>query len=191
MSQQVRVNARPGQSVRFPNECVSCGREASERMPVEKRTGQTTRRVDVPICADCGRILAGRSGEEERRLRQGQALAGAAAFIAGALVASISPGGWPMRLVLGFVMAVVAGMLVWRWAQKRAEKAVLPEKRAVRESARLVDISWRGLTLEFARDDYAARVRELNADLLPEQGKEPLPDPPLAGEGTRAATAEG
>jgi len=191
MSQQVRLNARPGQTVRFPNECASCGREASERMPAEKRAGQTTRRVDVPICADCGRILARRSGEEERRLRLGRVLAGAAGLLAGGLVTLIAPGGWPLRLVLGVVVAAVAGLLVWRWAEARAERAALPEKQAVRESARLVDFSWRGLTLEFARDGFAERVRELNADLLPEQGTEPLPDPPPPGEGTRAATAEG
>lgn len=163
MTQEVRLTTRPGQRVKFPNECAACGRPATGRLEIARRSGQTTRAVDVPVCAECARLAGSRSAEEERRLRLGQLAAGLAAFAAAALGAAL-PDNWALRLALGFTLALGAGALVWRAAKRWAARAMLPEKTAVLSSARLVDFTWRGMTLAFARDDFAARVRELNDD---------------------------
>ena len=52
------LRVRPGETVRFPAECVACGQPARERLSLHKRRGQVTRRVDAPLCADCARQLA-------------------------------------------------------------------------------------------------------------------------------------
>lgn len=163
MTQEVRLNIRPGQNVKFPNECAACGRPATERLVITRRNGQTTRAVDVPLCAECSRLATSRSGEEERRLRLGQFAAGLAAFAAAALGAAL-PNNWALRLALGFALGLLAGAMVWSAAKRRAGRAVLPEKKAVLSSVKLVDFTWRGMTLAFTRDDFAARVRELNDD---------------------------
>jgi hypothetical protein len=74
--------------------------------------------------------------------------------------------GW-LRLLVGLAFGAAGGAFI-RWALvRRAEAAELPEKRAVREAARIVDFSWRDMTLAFANGDMAERVRELNPDYAP------------------------
>lgn len=169
IEQQIVLRVRPGEAVRFPGRCVACGQPARERMTLRKRRGQMTRRLEAPLCAECARRLARRSGEEERLLR----LSWPAAAIAGvvlvvlALLLPFEP--WWLRLLAGVVLGLVAAVGV-RWAlARRAEAAELPERRAVREAAQIVDFTWRDMTLAFARRDMAEQVRALNPDYLAEE----------------------
>lgn len=170
MEHQITLRVRPGESVRFPALCVACGRPAAERLTLQRKRGQITRRVDAPLCADCARRLARRSGEEERLIRLSRLAAVGVAISLAALVFLVLPFGlWLLRLVAGAMAGLVAGALVYRALARRAAAAELPERRAVRESARIVDFDWREMTLAFADPDIAERVREMNPSAaLPE-----------------------
>lgn len=168
MSQQITLRIRPGETVRFPNRCVACGQPATERLTLHNRRGQLTRRLDAPLCADCARQLARRSGREEQLRRTGALVAVVAGVVALLAVATLVGGAWWLRGLLGAVAGGVAAALVWAFFRRRADAARLPETRAVREAAQIVDFTWRDMTLAFADEAMAAAVRELNAALLPE-----------------------
>lgn len=167
------LRVRPGQTVRFPAVCVACGQPAGERLTLQKRRGQLTRRVDVPLCAECARRLARRSGQEERLLRLSwlAAVATALLWVIVALVALPFDGWWP-RLLMGLIVGLAAGVLVRRALARRAMAAELPERRAVREAARIHDFTWRDMTLAFADGEMAERVRAMN----PAFTQNPTPD---------------
>ena len=168
MSQQITLRIRPGESVRFPNRCVACGQPATERLTLHNRRGQLTRRLDAPLCADCARQLARRSGREEQLRRTGALVAAVAGLVALLAVAALAGGAWWLRGLLGAVAGGASVAFVWALFRRRADAAQLPETRAVREAAQIVDFTWRDMTLAFADEAMAAAVRELNAALLPE-----------------------
>lgn len=173
MSEQVIIKVRPGESVHFPGLCVNCGRPGRDRLRLTKRRGQVTRWVDAPLCAECARTLSRRSGREEQLLR----LSWPAAVVAGLLLAFLAfvilPGGWPLRLVAGAAVGLAAGTIVRRLLTRRAAAEELPEKRVVRESARIVDFTWRDMTLAFVNDDIAGELRTLNDANEPDETGEP------------------
>lgn len=162
MSEQVIIKVRPGESIRFPGLCVNCGRPGRDRLRLAKRRGQVTRRVEAPLCAECARTLSRRSGREEQLLRLSWAAAVAAGLLPAFLAFVILPGGWPLRLVAGAAVGLAGGAIVRRLIHRRATAEELPEKRAVREAARIVDFTWRDMTLAFVNDDIAGEVRALN-----------------------------
>jgi len=176
MSQQITLRIRPGESVRFPNRCVACGQPATERLTLHNRRGQLTRRLDAPLCADCARQLARRSGREEQLRRTGALAAAVAGLVVLLAVAAVAGEAWWLRGLLGAVAGGVAAALVWALFRRRADAAQLPETRAVRAAAEIVDFTWRDMTLAFANEAMTAAVRELNAALLPEAA--PLADAP-------------
>lgn len=182
MEKQITLRVRPGQSVRFPPLCVACGQPAGERLTLQKRRGQLTRRVDAPLCADCARRLARRSGQEEQLVRLSWPAAASAALLLGLLGLLALPfDAWWLRLLVGLAFGAAGGAFI-RWALlRRAAAAELPEKTVVREAARIVDFTWRDMTLVFADEAMADRVREMN----PEYAAGPEPDDSgLNGAGT-------
>lgn len=163
MERQLTLRVRPGETVHFPAVCVACGQPAGERLTLQKRRGQLTRRIDAPLCAECARRLARRSGQEERLLRLSWPAA-VAAFLLPAILAPVilSFDPWWLRLGIGLIVGLAAGAFV-RWALvRRAIAAELPERRAVREAARIDDFTWRDMTLVFADGEMAERVRTMN-----------------------------
>ena len=167
MSQPLTLRIRPGESVRFPNHCVACGQPATERLTLHNRRGQLTRRLDAPLCADCARQLARRSGREEQLRRTGALVAAVVGVLALVAVVALVGGAWWLRGLLGAIAASAAAAFVWALFRRRAEAAQLPETRAVRAAAQIVDFTWRDMTLVFADEAMATAVRELNAALLP------------------------
>lgn len=167
MEERMTLRVRPGETVRFPAQCVACGQPAQERLSLKKRRGQVTRRVDVPLCADCARQLARRSGQEERLLRLSWPAAAATAMVLALLVVLALPdGSWWLRLPIAVGLGLAGGAFI-RWAlARRAAAAELPERRAVRQAAQIVDFTWRDMTLAFTSDEMAGRVRELNQELV-------------------------
>ena len=187
MEKQITLRVRPGETVRFPPQCVACGQPAGERLTLQKRRGQITRRVDAPLCADCARRLARRSGDEERLLRLSlPAAAGVALLLTVLGLVALPFDAWLPRLMIGLVLGVVGGALI-RWALvRRAAAAELPERRAVREAVRIVDFTWRDMTLAFADGAMAAHVLEMNPDYLPD---EQPPDEQIEADGPDGAEA--
>lgn len=177
MSQTITLDARHDQTIRFPGECACCGHAAAARMQARKRIGGTTQSIDVPICDDCAKTLRRRSAAEERHRSQA-GLTAAMTFVVIVLLATFLPLDWLWKLLLGAVIGAAAAGLVLRSFSKGAEAKMLPEKLAVLSSVRLIDFTWRDLTLEVARDEYADRLRELNSDLVaePQQGTPPAGD---------------
>lgn len=162
MSQQITLRVRPGEMVRFPNRCAACGQPATERLPLQMKRGPVTRRLDAPLCADCARQLARRSGREEQLRRSGRLAAVAAGLALLAVVALLLGGPWWLRGLLGLLAGGVGAVLVWWAFDRRAAAEQLPETRAVRESARIIDFTWRDMTLQLADETLAAAVVELN-----------------------------
>lgn len=167
MEERVTLRVRPGETVRFPAVCVACAQPAQERLTLRQRRGQVVRRVDAPLCVDCARQLARRSGQEERLLRLSWPAAAVTAAALALLVALALPGGsWWLRLPIAVVVGLAGGTFI-RWALvRRAAAAELPARRAVRLAARIVDFSWRDMTLAFTNEEMAGRVRELNQSLI-------------------------
>jgi hypothetical protein len=185
MDQQVVLRVRPGETVRFPTSCVACGQPARERMTVQRRRGQVMRRVEAPLCSDCARQLARRSGREERLLRLSwPAAAGAAVLLAALVLVALPLEALWLRLVLAAVVGLGAGAVARLALARRAAQAELPEKRAVSEAAQIADFTWRDMTLSFARADIAGRVRELNADVL--AGEPNVSEEPVSSDETSA-----
>jgi hypothetical protein len=162
-------------------------------MTLRKRRGQVTRRVEAPLCADCARQLARRSGQEERLLRLSWPAALVTTVLFAVLVlAVLTLDARPLELILAVTIGLIAGIIVWWALVRRAAQAELPEKRAVAEAAQIVDYTWRDMTLSFVRADVAGQVRELNADIVAGEasgaGEVPGGEPettggaPLAGE---------
>lgn len=178
MTRQITLRVRPGETVRFPPLCVACGQPADERLTLQKRRGQITRRVDAPLCAECARRLARRSGEEERLMRLSLPAAVGVALLLTVLGLLVLPFDlWWLRLLVGLVAGLAGGAIIREALMRRATAAELPERRAVREAARIVDFTWRDMTLAFADEEIAAQVMALNPDsLLEEQSSEENPE---------------
>lgn len=170
MEYQITLRVRPGETMRFPALCVACGQPSVERLTLQKRRGQITRRVDAPLCADCARRLARRSGQEERLIRLGRlAGAGVALLLAAMAFLALPFESWVLRLVIGLGIGLAGGAWAFRVLARRAEAAELPERRTVREAAGIVDFNWREMTLAFANRDVAERVREMNAAVVDDE----------------------
>lgn len=167
IDEPITLRVRPGMPVRFPGHCVACGQPARERLTLRKRRGQITRQIDTPLCAECARQLARRSGRQESLLRLSWPLAAVAAImlaLLGLLVLPVEP--WWLRLAIGAAAGAAGGAFI-RWAMiRRAAAAELPERRAVLDAAQIVDFTWRDMTLLFARHEFAGQVRELNAESI-------------------------
>ncbi|HEY1409131.1 MAG TPA: hypothetical protein VF434_09325 [Promineifilum sp.] len=167
VAEQVILRVRPGEKVRFPGLCVHCGRPASDKIVLMRKSGQLTRRLDAPICAECARQLSRRSGKEERLLRMSwPAAIGAAVLLAGMIFLILSFDTLWLRMSIAALVGLAGGAVV-RWAiARRAALAELPEKRAVSDAARIVDFSWRDMILAFENANFAEQVRALNREVL-------------------------
>jgi hypothetical protein len=167
IAEHVTLRVRPGEKVHFPGLCVHCGRPASEKIALKRQRGQITRHLDAPVCAECARQLSRRSGQEERLLRLSWPAAfGAAVLLAVLAFVILTLDTLWLRLAIAALAGLAGGALV-RWAIiRRAALAELPEKRAVSDAARIVDFSWRDMTLAFDSAEFAEQVRELNRDVL-------------------------
>lgn len=168
MSQSVKVKARPGHTLLFPEICVHCAQPASERMPIRKRRGQITRLIDVPICSSCSRELQLKSGEEERWQRLGLIATvgiGIILFVTGVLVL---PGMLPLwlRLIAALIMAILAAAGVRILFTHKSLAMARPQKKAILKSVRMVSFSWRATTFEFENDTFAQWFKKINEPSL-------------------------
>lgn len=168
MSQSVKVKIRPGRDLVFPAICVHCSRPASEQMPLKKRRGRLTRLIDVPLCDQCASELRRKSGEEERLDRLGRFVAAVVAVVTLMLVFALLPGGMPLglRLLVAFLLSLLAGILVLTYFRQRSAAAAHPEKRAILTSARMTHFSWRATTFLFDNDDFARHFASINESRL-------------------------
>ena len=190
MEKQITLRVRPGETVRFPPLCVACGQPAGERLTLQKKRGQITRRVDAPLCADCARKLARRSGEEERFIRLSlPAAIGVALLLALLGLAALPFDAWWLRLLIGLALGVAGGAFIRGALMRRAATAELPERRAVRESARIVDFTWRDMKLAFVNGEVAEQVLVLNPDYVA-AGKPAPEEPSGIADETRPEAAE-
>jgi len=169
MNQLVKVKVRPGKTLSFPAICVHCAQPANESLVVSKRSGQIRRLIDVPVCTECSQELRRQSGEEERLQRLGWL----AVSITGLLVLVITffllPGPWPLlRLFIALVPALLIATVIYSIFRKKMSDAARPQKRAILESARMVDFSWRATTFEFNNEAFAESFSEINESRLME-----------------------
>lgn len=171
MGQLVKVEVQPGEALRFPQQCVNCGREPVDSMRLQKRRGRVTRQIDVPLCADCVQELQRLSGDEERWLRMGWFF-GAVSFLLGLVLFLLFLPGWLAfwpRLLMAAIIAGAAAAAVTLYIRRRSLEKARPEKIAVRNSARLADFSWRATTFEFEDEEFAGEFIELNKEKLLER----------------------
>jgi hypothetical protein len=165
---QVKVKVKPGDPLQFPGICAHCSQTAAYWMPVKRWSGRLTRRIDVPVCKDCARLLSRRSWQEERWAKVGWIIAVGAAVLVLLLAFFLlfAPLPFAIRLTLALLAAGLAGYDAWAFARRRGLSATLPEKKTVLAAARITDFSWWSTTFEFGNDHFAERFVELNRTLL-------------------------
>ncbi|MBE7534067.1 MAG: hypothetical protein HND44_24225 [Chloroflexi bacterium] len=167
---QVKIKVRPKQSVQFPGICVHCGRPAPQAMTIRKRLGRVTRLIDVPVCPDCTAQLRRHSMEEER-LNQLKYLVGGAAFLVTlfAVFIVLPPGlATAVRLLAGVAMGGVVTAVIFAIFRRQIRQVYLPEKKAILQSARIENFSWRATTFAFENEEFAQRFVALNESHLME-----------------------
>jgi hypothetical protein len=165
---QIKIKVRPKQTVRFPGICVRCARPAAEMMPLRKRLGRITRTIDVPLCRDCHHELNRQSGDEERLGKISRLAAGAVFVAAAGLVLLLSPAeiALSLRLLVALGLGVLLAQSTLLLFQRAQQRAALPEKQAIRQSAQIVTFSWRATTFEFINPTFAERFEAMNESLL-------------------------
>ena len=168
MNHQVKIQARPNETIRFPGLCVHCGQPGGTPLTIRKRNGRFTRQIEVPLCADCAQEARRKSGEEERLERIAWAVAGGAAlllFLAGLLLTPAGLGFW-LRLAVGVMLGFGGGTAVLTLLRPRPQRRARPAKQAILAAAQISDFSWRATTFSFTNETFANRFREINQPLL-------------------------
>jgi hypothetical protein len=167
MSRRLIIKISPNESIHFPALCTNCARSATESMELSKRNGRTRRQIDVPLCRQCAAQLNKKSAVEERLQKLSRLFTIAAAvllFFAALLLFSGSV--FWLRLLLAMLLAIAAAAIAIRISRIAVNKAALPEKKAVLQSAQLQAFSWRTATFEFSNESFVDRFLELNEPLL-------------------------
>jgi hypothetical protein len=167
MSRQLIIKIAPDETIRFPGVCTNCARPATESMELTKRTGRTSRQVDVPLCEQCADQLNKRSAAEERMQKLSRLLTiSAGVLVMFAVLLLLSGTVLWLRLLLALLLgAAAAGVVTWIF-RTAIDNAALPAKKAVLESAQLQAFSWRTATFKFSNDTFVERFIELNEPLL-------------------------
>lgn len=163
MTQAIKIKIKPGGAIQFPAICVHCSNRAAEGLRLHKRSGQITRMVDVPLCQDCYHQTQRQSAKEEQ-LRKLSRLVSPAIALLVLIVLLLMPSGMPylLRIPASIVGALIAGIGLHLWFDRRSQKAALPEKKEILSSASIADFSWRATTFEFANETFCDRFIELN-----------------------------
>lgn len=167
---QVKIKVRPQEIVEFPGICVHCGQPAPYAMTIRKRLSRVTRLIDVPVCADCAAQLRRRSMEEERLTQIKYLVSGAAFLVTLFAVFIILPPGLAtaVRLLAGVMVGGVVTAVIFAIFRRQIQQAYLPEKKAVLQSARIENFSWRATTFVFENEEFAQRFVAMNESLLME-----------------------
>lgn len=167
---QLKIKVRPQQTVCFPGICVNCAQPAVDKMLLRKRLGRITRTIEVPLCRDCHRELTRQSADEERLEKIGRLVAGVVFVLAAGFVLLLTPGEMALllRLLAALALGGVLGQLTLVLFQRAQQNAALPEKQAIRGSARIVTFSWRATTFDFVNQTFAERFETMNESLLME-----------------------
>jgi hypothetical protein len=168
MITEVKVKVKPGDALQFPGICANCSQPAAEWMAVKNWGGRLLRRIDVPVCKECARLLRRRSWHEERWTKLGWFLAGGAAVLVLLLAFFVLFAALPfgIRLILALLAAGLAAYDGWAFARRKGLSATIPEKKAVLAAARISDFSWWTTTFEFGNDRFAERFIDLNRRIL-------------------------
>lgn len=167
MSRQVIIKVQPNETMFFPGICVNCSTPAADSIVLEKQHDRIIRRVDVPLCEACAGLLRRESGEEERRRKLSWLITASASLIVVVLLfMMLSAFPFWLRLFLALIGGAIFAGSVRSLFQRVIERAALPEKRKIRESARLVSFSRQTATFVFNNDSFAERFVELNQPAL-------------------------
>lgn len=170
MSQRIKVKVQPNESLRFPGLCVNCDQPAPESMLVQARDGQTIRQIDVPLCNRCAGVLKRESAQEERLRKLSWPVIGLSAFLLMAIIYFLIPasiGFWP-GLFLVLLAGLITAAIIWRVFRGLIFRAALPEKKAIRQAARIESFSRWATTLVFTNESFSQQFIELNESLLME-----------------------
>jgi hypothetical protein len=166
----IKIKVRPKETVQFPGLCVHCGQPGDQPMLIQKRIGRATRLIDVPLCATCAAHLHRRSADEERLRKIRWLVCGVLLLLALAVTLLLTPAGMAFWLRLGLAAGVAVALTAvsWHIIGRSITNAALPEKKAVRDAARIEHFSWRATTFSFAHPTFIQRFRELNEPYLME-----------------------
>jgi hypothetical protein len=167
---RVKVKIRPKQNLQFPTLCVHCGQTAPASMPIRKRIGRTTRKIDVPLCLGCAQQINRKSGEEERLQKIGLLVVTAVFLLATAIILIVTPSGLNFILRLLIAMLFSGGLTfgIHYFLRRSVANAALPEKKAILQSAQIETFSWRATTFSFANDLFSERFVDINEPFLME-----------------------
>ncbi len=168
MSQLVKLKARANQPIHFPGLCVHCAQPAVKWLGLRKRIGRITRTIDVPLCSNCQQQVTSLSAEEERLQKLGTVAAGLMFLLTLSVSLLLSPASmdFPLRLLVALMLSLAFTQLLLVIFKRSRQKAALPIKKEIVESARISLFSWRTITFEFANEMFSERFQALNKPLL-------------------------
>jgi ABC-type multidrug transport system fused ATPase/permease subunit len=168
-NREVKIKIGPNETMRFPAICVHCAHPAQESMALKKKDGRIIRQVDVPLCDKCVSQLRRRSAGEERLQKLSRLFSVVAGLVTvvGAFMVMSGFVFW-LRLPLALLLGVAAAALVTSLFRPAINRAALPQKQAVQNSAQLEAFSWRTATFLFSNEDFVERFEALNESLLVE-----------------------
>jgi hypothetical protein len=168
MITQVKVKVKPGDSLQFPGICAHCSEPAAAWMPLKTWGGRLFRRIDVPVCKECARLLGRRSWQEERWIKIGWAITGGSTLLVFLLAFFLffAPLPFAIRLMLALLAAGLAGYDAWAFSRRKGLSATIPEKHTILAAAQITDFSWWTTTFEFGNNLFAERFIDLNRAIL-------------------------
>lgn len=165
---------KPNQPIDLPALCVHCAQPANSTITIKKQLQQRLRTLAVPICDQCARIMRRKSMKEEQRQKLALFVGGGIGVILLAILLLLTPTTltfWVrflMALLVGGVVATAVALPIY----KSSQKATLPEKRNILQSAQIGAFDNQTTTLLFKNPTFAERFRQLNQSLQMERQKD-------------------
>ncbi|MCP5098858.1 MAG: hypothetical protein GY943_25180 [Chloroflexi bacterium] len=165
---QVKIKVRANQIVRFPGICVHCSQSATCSMPIKKRISRLSRLIDVPLCAACAKLLQRTSGEEERFAKIGKFVAIGVLLFVTAVSLLLTPAhlSFILRLISALFIGLLSGTAVYTLFHHLSNRATLPAKKAILNTAHITSFSWRTTTFAFTNETFTKRFKSINEPLL-------------------------
>lgn len=108
------------------------------------------------------------SAEEERLQKLGTVAAGLMFLLTLSVSLLLSPASmaFPLRLLVALMLSLAFTQLLLVIFKRSRQKAALPIKKEIVESARISLFSWRTITFEFSNEMFSERFQTLNKPLL-------------------------
>lgn len=158
---------KPNQQIQLPAICVHCAKPAHQTIKIEKKDRQRVRSLAVPACDPCAKTVNRKSMQEEQRQRMALLIGLGVGLLALATILLFTPVTFRfgVRLMFGISGGMILGTAVWFPIFKSSQKAILPEKHNILQSAQIGEFDHQKNTFIFNNPTFAERFSLLNKSL--------------------------